>query len=444
MRKFLFLLIVVYGYPAFCQDFTTKFVYDEIGSIGVADFNGDGYQDAVGIYFGAFGNRLYLFTNKKETDVSFDTKAISTSSQIKGQPLPFDFDGDGDQDILLANGDNDDLVVLVNNGAAAFTSTPLGVSGSVSFYLADADNDQDMDIFGVSYTTNSVLLYTNLGSNQYSKQTIYQGSASFSSAVYGDINKDGLVDIVISETKLSGDQVMVLENKGNGIFDKKVIYKDKYPKVYRTVITDINKDGYEDLLLLEYDDIILSLNKGNFEFEDMVFFKPKDGYIYGADIADVTGEGIKDLIIGTTVNTVWLKNIDETNYSYEERDFSKYTGFYKFFPCDLNNDNAIDIVCPRNGFYVNINNVTQIPNSVYTPNLHQRLFPNPTSDFIVLEDFKDQYTSVKIYNLNGQLIQSMEKTDNTVDISKLRNGYYRIQLLDKNGHIIHNGKFLKN
>ncbi len=138
----------------------------------VADFNGDGQVDFVGV---DDNNYPLLFLGKD--DGSFNSEPIKMSGNHLALPKTFtagDIDGDGDLDIHIANykyayrqgqmpspyydaNDGYPAVLLRNDGKGKFTdvtdSAGLGVKSkrrSYSSSFVDFDDDQDMDLIVVS------------------------------------------------------------------------------------------------------------------------------------------------------------------------------------------------------------------------------------------------------------------------------------------------------
>jgi len=70
------------------------------------------------------------------------------------------------------------------------------------------------------------------------------------------------------------------------------------------------------------------------------------------------------------------------------------------------------------------------------------LYPNPTSDFLNVENPLNTLVLADIYNLNGQRVsvQQLESGLNQINVQDLSAGMYLIRLTDK-GNVIYSGKF---
>ena len=69
------------------------------------------------------------------------------------------------------------------------------------------------------------------------------------------------------------------------------------------------------------------------------------------------------------------------------------------------------------------------------------LYPNPTSDYLKIKSER-KINNVQIFDMSGKLLISSKINDSKVDVSKLTNGLYLINLITESGVI--NSKFIKN
>ncbi len=213
-------------------------------SIGVGDFNNDGYLDIasannaganIGISFGD-GTLTY------NAPTYFSSGFANANNIAVG-----DFNGDGHDDIVAtATGTATANVLLANsNGtfAAAVAYTTAG--GSSAVFAADFNQDGYTDI-AVAGTTGvnrvSVLIANSNGT--FLARNDLTTSVSFSSryAQIGDFNSDGLPDL-FTWSNGSGD---LFRGNSNGTFQVKstVSYSPSHAK---GVVGDFNGDGVDDI-----------------------------------------------------------------------------------------------------------------------------------------------------------------------------------------------------
>jgi hypothetical protein len=123
------------------------------------DLDGDGHPDVVTANGG--DNTITVLFN--DGTGRFDTRPIVhfTGANQPFKPTCRDIDGDGDNDVLTGNLGSDDVTVFTNSGNGTLTavrSLPVGSNvGSVE--CADVDGDTDLDVLATS--TTQVLLFPN-------------------------------------------------------------------------------------------------------------------------------------------------------------------------------------------------------------------------------------------------------------------------------------------
>ena len=214
--------------------------YYGLGAV-FGDFDNDGWQD---IYVANDSSPNYLYRNKRDgtfADVSFESgTSYSGSGEEQGSMgVAFgDYDNDGNLDIFTTNFENEQNTLYRNLGARGFMDTsafsgvaqpskPL-VGWGTSFI--DFDNDGFVDLLvanGHVYPQMELvksdsqtgfrqpfLLHRNLGNGKFEDVTRVSGLRElplFSSrgAAFGDLNNDGLVDVVVTNL---GDKPLLLMN----------------------------------------------------------------------------------------------------------------------------------------------------------------------------------------------------------------------------------------
>lgn len=163
-------------------------------------------------------NNMILDALKQQGIVNFGDPEVLASAPIKPRGAPgvaiFDFDNDGDLDLYVTNGPGTANSLYSNQfkdtGKLFFIDVAIevGVSAteqdSTGVCFGDIDNDGDQDLFVLGNHGSSNRLYTNQDGSLFIE--ISKGSSLESpektpaSCALGDVNNDGLLDIVVGNT----------------------------------------------------------------------------------------------------------------------------------------------------------------------------------------------------------------------------------------------------
>jgi enediyne biosynthesis protein E4 len=241
--------------------------------IAKGDINADGLEDIYicgakdqpgAMYMQTKGGR---FSRTNERLLAADSTAEDTDA------LFFDADGDKDADLYVCSGGNEfspnstALIdrLYINDGRGNFTKSPQVLpsyifESSSCVRAADYDGDGDMDLFvGVrlkpfryGYPCKGYILNNN-GKGIFTDATQQvapqlQTAGMVTDAVWFDYDKDGRADLVIAGEYMP---IRVFRNEKNNTL-KEVTEAAGLSKTNgwwnRLMITDINKDGYPDII----------------------------------------------------------------------------------------------------------------------------------------------------------------------------------------------------
>lgn len=281
--------------------------YDPIG-VASGDFNRDGKPDLVYVD-GMASSTLHLLLGNGDGTFSHGQDV----SLPRGICSPFSFcfinvadvTADGNLDIVLG-GDGTSvaqLAVLVGNGDGTFKAPLISIlpnsSGGYPYLngkmaIGDVNSDGVMDIVAAD-TMNGrldILLGNNSGQFTLKSSQVLYFSGQTTLFVY-DLNGDGHLDIVLNNSL--GASTSVFLGNGNGTFQPANTVTS-----YAFLLADLDGDGHPDLVGVQYGQSVV-VSKGNpdgtFASPTTVASVPANGNL--SAVADYNGDGIPDLVFTT-------------------------------------------------------------------------------------------------------------------------------------------------
>jgi acylphosphatase len=207
---------------------------------------------------------------KNNGNATFNTTGVevpgSANIGLSSSTVAFgDYDNDGDLDVLASgyDGSNNQLRVYKNKGDATFDSTAINVAGLNSglrqggVAWGDYDKDGDMDILvsGTDGTNRQLRVYTNNGNGTFNSTGIevagVNNGLSDGRVAWADFDKDGDLDVLVSGTDGTNSQLRTYANNGNGTFNStptNVAGSNLGVKNSAVAVGDYNVDGNIDIL----------------------------------------------------------------------------------------------------------------------------------------------------------------------------------------------------
>src|SRR5688572_20467502 len=199
-----------------------------------------------------------IIPSSADTFPRFDrVRLLESTSETSANVSIGDLDGDGRLDIVLAKGRHWPLVdrVMLGDGAGGFAAPyDLGTASDRSYSgrLADVDRDGDLDVVISNDKPDPKLVYVNDGKGKFSVGSTYgRPEWETRNATVADVDGDTHPDIVVAN-RADSTANFICFNKGNGRFDADCV---EFSRESATTIAaaDFDRDGSMDLAVLYRD-----------------------------------------------------------------------------------------------------------------------------------------------------------------------------------------------
>jgi hypothetical protein len=301
------------------------------GGVAICDINNDNLPD---IFFcsNQQSNKLYLNKGNFQFEDITQKAGVSSDSVWSTGVTMADVNGDGWVDIYVCKsgdlkGKNRSNELFINNG---FSPSPSGVPtgigrGEVTF--TEKAKDYGLDNRGLS--THAVFFdYDNDGDLD-----CYLLNNSFRSVGNYDLIKD---QRNIADT-LGGNKLY--RNDGNNFSDvtqRAGIYSSKIGFGLGVTISDVNKDGWQDIYVsndfFEKDYLYINQRKGTFKESLEKSIREISMNSMGADIADINNDGFSDIYVTDMFPEEESRIKTKTNFeNWDKYKADTRSGYYKQF-----------------------------------------------------------------------------------------------------------------
>lgn len=274
-----------------------------------------------------------------------------------------DYDNDGDLDLYVSNGKRfgQKSFMYQNNNGEFIRILNMGpVNDSLPFDGAswgDFDNDGNIDMCAVTWYDSISVLYKNDGGGNFtflgsSPIVINRGFSETCS--WGDYDNDGLIDIIVTNSRSTNSRNRLYKNMGGGNFvsvDSGAVFNDVGSKSRGVNWIDIDNDNDLDLYITHEGgaNAFMYKNEGSGYFTKITGVTPvtSGGERWSSSWGDYDNDGDFDLFVTGTENQTNKLFRNDGNFTFSEITNDTIVNDPGYHACsgwgDYDNDGDLDM-----------------------------------------------------------------------------------------------------
>jgi hypothetical protein len=291
--------IAVFRNDVFSPVFTDALASGGPQSVAIGDFDSDGLPDLVvnadyerrfhpGLGSGGFSHQSRVWAGHSE---SFQPSQSSVG----------DIDSDGDDDLVIR--DNHDITVMLNNGAGVFSLVPWVAQTQCHSYsnpiLVDVDRDGFLDVVlseSNQSTPSQLCVLYGTGTGFFAvgppvDLPSFWGGSTFAAK---DLDGDEWEDLVVS----SATGLAVVWNEAGSYSGSPADAWTTGERANLALVDDFTSDGLPDIASAMHEEMRIYVNYGSRSFSlPNIVLSRTDRHIRGLDVSDMDVDGHADLFV---------------------------------------------------------------------------------------------------------------------------------------------------
>lgn len=219
-------------------------------AVSVADLDGDGLPDILG--GSAAGAEVVWWRNLGGSPPVWSRSTIDDDVPGAHDVAGADLDGDGDVDVIGVSFENDEILWWRNNGGAGTAWQKFIVTSGFDYptkvAIADVDSDGDLDVFGVAWHDRQIAWWRNDGGDpiEWTGDIIETGFTGAHWVDAADVDDDGWIDVIGAAMDLR--QIAWWRNDGAGQTSwQKTVITSSLSGAVSAMAGDLDGDGDLDV-----------------------------------------------------------------------------------------------------------------------------------------------------------------------------------------------------
>ncbi len=376
-------------------------------TIEIGDFNNDGKTDVASL---SSYDYQACKINFGDGNGNFTPGANIFFNGINGDFISADFNSDGNLDLALISEYDSLLRIELGDGLGNFSQysqLKLGIR-PVEILTADVNGDNIRDlIVSPKYYSDSVALLIGSGNGIFIFSNYYSSPGYPVSTVTSDFNNDGKVDLATVNVNYSvpgqppNSSYTIYLNNGLGGFSNgiRVSFTDYANQL---ISNDINRDGFQDLVIWTDDQIVTFAGNGTGNFAVLDSFQVGYGLPSSGEMVsgDFNGDSLTDFALSfPSIYQTYVQILFGNGSGGSKGFITLNPGQYprELIAADLNKDGIEDILV-----HLYANNVTQTVRLFMGSATRIQVFGNnnPVSDGSVTSSTTNQ-TNLGIVSILG-------------------------------------------